>query len=32
MYDSMLMQYGLYKIAIKMLMQLTNGLKNEHLN
>lgn len=32
MYDSMLMQYGLYKISVKMLMQLTNGLTTEHLN
>lgn len=28
MYDSLLMQYGLYSIAIKVMMQLVNGLKN----
>ena len=27
MFDSMLMQYGLYNIAIKILMQMVNGLK-----
>lgn len=29
MYDSMIMQYGLQQIAIKVLCQLTNGLKQE---
>ena len=28
MYDSMLMQYGLYSIAIKVLMQMVNGLRS----
>jgi hypothetical protein len=27
MYDSIIMQYGLINIAIKILMQLVNGLK-----
>jgi hypothetical protein len=27
MYDSLLMQYGLYQISIKVLMQLSNGLQ-----
>lgn len=27
MYDSLLMQYGLYQISIKILMQLSNGIK-----
>jgi hypothetical protein len=27
MYDSLIMQYGLYNIAIKVLMQLVNALK-----
>jgi hypothetical protein len=27
MYDSMIMQYGLQQIAIKVIVQLTNGLK-----
>lgn len=27
MYDSMIMQYGLFSVSIKVLMQLANGLK-----
>ena len=27
MYDSLLMHYGLYQISIKVLMQLSNGIK-----